>query len=229
MGQLSAANLIATALNKAGDSRLTTPALTWLNAWLRSAYAAWPWPYLQRRIAGLALPAGTQSLSLGAGAGGVTLEIKRVLDPLWVYDSVYSTKLRARIRTYIAGDAFEDESINNPATNIGCPQQFKIRADTSLFGKWSLIPTPVPDKAYLLAVDYIIIPADIVTTTDVPTYPNDRTMIQAILCDALQYMKDKAYLDELQVLASMVIDDRVKFGEVAGTNDQTLLDPSVFR
>lgn len=219
MGQLSFATIVSEGLLLAGDDSLTTRANVWLNAWLRSQYAAWPWPFLQRRATGVSLASGATSLSFGAGAI-VTPEVKRILTPVFIYDSAYTTAKRVSVRTLTGGELVEDETVNNPSNNIGAPARFKVRADTSLWGKWLLIPTPVPDRTYLLAIDYIVQPADISTTTDVPLYPNDRTMIQAMKHAALDYLKEADAPAALDVLASMVIDDRVKYGEVTGTNDQ---------
>lgn len=230
MGQLTRAQIVSAGLNKAGDTSLTTLANTWFNAWLRSQYRAWPWPFLHRRSSAISLAAGTTSLSVGAGSNGVTLEIQRILDPIRVGDSTYSTKKDARIVALVNGPQDYDENLNDPALTRGLPDRFKIRADSSLWGKWTLIPYPVPDKAYRIYLDYLEQPADISADATVPLYPNDRTMIQAVLVDALQYMDEgNRYQAELEILGSMVVDDRAKYGEVMGTNDQMGLDPGVFR
>ena len=229
MGVMTRSTLVAAALNEAGNTSLTTLANGWLNDWLDSVAAGWPWPQIQRRIAGVALATATQSLSFGNGSAGVALRVLRVIDPIWVYASDYSVKRRARVLPIHQSNMAWDESIHDPTTNIGIPAQFKVRADTSTLFKWSLIPTPVPDRALLLAIDYLCIPAQLTASGDVPWYPNDRTIRQAIKCGALNYMKKK---DELQVerdiLRSYVTEDKVKYGEVPGTNDQLGLDPSVF-
>lgn len=228
MGQLTRDTLISEALLIAGDDSLSTRAVVWLNAWLRSQYRAWPWPFLHKRVSGLALNAGVQSLTLGNGSGGVALEIQRILDPIFVYDSSYSTRHRARIVNVHTHDLGADETVNNPASYRGLPGQFKVRA-ASTWGQWIIYPTPIPDKAYLLAVDYLEQPADLSGGSLIPVYPNDRTLIQSIVASAYQFMDDERYGDALQILGAMTIDDRGKYGEVAGTNDQLGLDPGVFR
>jgi len=229
MGVLNRGQLVAAGLLEAGNTSLTTLANGWLNDWLDSTALAWPWPVLQRRIAGVALASGTQSLSFGNGAAGVSVRVSRVIDPIWVYDSLYSTKVRARIIPLLGTGAGWDESINDPSTNIGIPQRFKLRADESVAKRWSLIPTPVPDRALLLAIDYICIPAQLAADATVPWYENDRTIRQAIKCAALNHMKKVEELQaEREVLRSYSIEDRVKFGEQPGTNDQLGLDPAVF-
>ncbi len=230
MGEKTAAQLIDEALNLAGDTRLTTPALTWLNSWLRSTYGAWPWPFLMRRNAAVSLVTGATGVDFGAGSV-VTNQVKRVFDPIWVYNSTRTSRVRARIRTLVGGHIEEDETAMDSATNRGIPTQFKVRSATSgVWGKWSLIPNPIPDRDYLLAIEWQEMLPNLTSTSTVPAYPNDRTMVQAVYAEALRYMKDQTgYKDALQILASQVADDRMKFGEVTGTNDQISIDPNVFR
>lgn len=223
-----ASTVISTGLLKAGNTNLTANALVWLNAWLRSQYRSWPWPYLRRRKSGFALGAGVDTLLFGAGSGSVTEEVQFIEDPIYVYTSDKRNRSMARIQSISRSvDPSNDEDARDTAQGRGIPLLFKIRASTE-WGKWNLIPTPVPDQSYLLAFDYFIQPADILST-ETPLYPNDRTMIQAVLVDAYQYMKHELYTTELEILASMVREDRARYGQAPGTNDQVLLDSSVFR
>jgi hypothetical protein len=229
MGALTRDAVVLAGLNIAGRTDLSTLANVWLNAWLRSQYGAWPWPFLYRRITGLALNAGTTSLTIGAGNGGITPEIQEVRDPLWVYTSDYGKRGKARIRELLDGEISFDETVNNPATNRGMPTRFKIRANPTTIGAWDLIPGPVPDVSYLLAIDYIEQPVDITLGTTRPLYPNDRTMIQFIVSAALQYLDRRAdYAKENDVLTEMAVYDRVKYGGVTGTNDASPLDGGTF-
>src|SRR5512146_1424728 len=189
MGAWTRAKVVSTGLALAGRSDLTTLANDWLNASLRDAYASWPWPFLQRRRAGLSFPTGTQSLSVGAGSGGVTLAIQRVFDPFYFSTSDYSTRGTGRIRNLTGGSMDTDEAVFNPTTARGIPQLIKVRADETTWGKWTLIPYPVPDRDYLISCDYLEQPADLTSDSQVPQYPNDKTMVQMVLTSALQYMQ----------------------------------------
>lgn len=231
MGQLTRLQIVTQGQLQAGRDDLATPLNIYFNAWLRSQYAAWPWPFLVRKQTGLALAAGAASISFGAGAT-VTPEVQRIIDPIFVYDSTYTTKARSRIRQLTSGDLLEDETINNPAIWRGLPTTFKVRADPTLWGKWTLVPIPIPDRNYLLTFDYLHQPADVAADATVPIYPNDRTMIQAVFSETLKYANgadDPAYQQALDVLGAMTIDDRVKYGVVPGTNDVVQLDQSIFR
>lgn len=237
MGALTRAELVDEGTNLAGNSSLTTRANTWFNAWLRSQYRAWPWPFLQKRVSGVPLASASSSLLLGVGSGGVALEIQRIIDPVQIHKADYSGRGLVRIRQS-SGSVIQnwDESTNNPATNLGMPQVLKVVTDT-VWGRWVLYPWPIPDVAYLLSFDYFEQPADMVQGSVgdvlVPIYPNDRTMIQAVYVDALKYESagedSSSYRAELEVLAAMVRDDRLKYGEVPGTNDRTNLDSTVYR
>lgn len=230
MGALSFNDLIQTGLNIAGRTDLSSLATVWLNSWLRSQYKSWPWPFLYRRVTNISLPAGTQLLTVGAGNATITLPIQQVRDPIWVYASDYSKRSRARIRKLIDGPIYWDESVNNPATGVGLPNHFKVRANATTWGAWDLVPHPIPDVSYLLALDYLEQPADFVqASTSSPIYPNDHTMYQAVVVAAQQYLNNyNQYAKELDVLSAMAINDRVKYGMVEGTNSDLPLDGEIF-
>lgn len=237
MGQLTRLQIITRGLAKASaPTALAAEAVYWLNAWLRSTYMAWPWPFLQKRLPAFSLAAGTQSFLLGAGSGGIATQVQRVIDPMRIYAVDYSARGNVRVQRIAGGSPeslTDDETVNNPATYKGQPEHFKARMDNGVWGKWTMIPTPVPERAYLLAIDYVELPDEIDVTSGgdstKPIYPNDRTLIQAVVVDAMQHREDPRYDANLAVLASMVADDRVKAGSSPGINDRVGLDPTVFR
>jgi hypothetical protein len=230
MGIYTRAQLITKGILTAGRDDLASPIGDNFDVWLRSVYAMWPWPFLIRRKSALSLPTGTQSLSVGAGASGITAEIQRLIEPIWVYDSTYATKSLAKIRQ-LTGRQWTDEDINDPATFRGLPGEFKARADTSTWGKWSLIPIARPDKDYLISFDYLEMPVAPLDT-DKPFYPNDRTMLQAIFSETLKYTKgadSPDYQQALELLVAQINDDKMKFGQSPGINDLLQLDPGIFK
>jgi hypothetical protein len=228
MGQLTVSQILTQGLAKGGRPDLTTPATTELQAWLRARASDWPWPQLVRRESDIALAAGTTSQSFGNGST-VTAEVLRILDPLFIYTSTFTTKGKVRVRSLLDGSVHEDEDANNSSTGRGQPFQVKVRADTSLGGKWTLIFFPVPDRAYQLAIDYLVLPAD-PTSGQKPWYPNDLTMIQAVKCFALDYAKQYDILGaEREVLSAMLGDDKFKFGTQDGWQDNQGLDTRWFR
>lgn len=235
MGSQTRGALVSEALLIVGNTTLTTRANLALNRQLRKTYMSWPWPFLIRR-AKIDLGQAAQSILFGGGNSGVTLEVQRIIDPMFLYTSDYTTQARPRVIPITGGNLVSDESINNPATYVGQPQQFKIRSNGT-WGVWQIVPTPFPDKAYKIAVDYIVQPADIATDSTgdstVPTYPNDETMIQMIIYEMLMYLAAgsgdlNAPNDALQKLGAMSVNDRMRFGYSPGTNDQIGLDPAMF-
>jgi len=211
------------------DSALATPVTAWVNNWLRQTYLQWPWPWLYKSRAALSLAAATESLSVGGGNGGITNPIQRVIDPIWVYDAT-GNKAVARVRKLTGGSyAGSEERIQVAANFTGIPREFRVRPGSS-FGVWSLIPIPFPDRAYLLAFDYIELPANL-TASDTPIYPNDLTVVQAALVATLLHVNghdSPDYQDAIQVLAKRVSQDRTGFGNSLGINDTVELDEGVY-
>jgi hypothetical protein len=231
MGVLTRTELVTAALLKAGNTNLTTNAVTWLNAWLRSQYRGFPWPFLRRNASLLTLSSGATIKTVGNGNGGVAKAIQYLTGHVFIFTSDRATRARAYVRQVEDGDAFSHED-GLLSTDTGLPTLFRVRQSTvaETYGTWDLFPYPLPDKAYLLSFEYLMQPDNLAADATVPLYPNDRTMIQAIMCDALQYMdRRREYQMELGILGSMVNDDRMKYGQVPGTNDVLPLDPSTFR
>lgn len=219
------------ALGGRTDTALATPVAAWVNNWLRQTYLQWPWPWLHKSRTALSLPAATQALTVGGGNSGITNPIQRVLDPVLVYEATGNGDV-ARIRKLtgtVQNDLDLEERVQVAANFTGKPRHFKVRPG-STYGVWDLIPTPFPDKAYLVAFDYIEVPAAL-ATSDTPIYPNDLTLVQAALVATLLYVNghDSAdHQDALQVLAKRVAQDRVGFGQATGINDTVDLDEGVY-
>ncbi len=234
MGQLTRAQIVTRGLELAGRTNLTTQANVWLNAWLRETYRSWTWPFLHKRLAGVSLASGTTSLSFGAGAGGETLEVPHIYDPLRIYTSNKSIRSNVRVRSVFGGDPTMDDDLVDEDNQVGTPELVRIRPDTSAWGKWALKFYPIPNQTFLLALDYIVQPADIDTTSggddEVPIYPNDGTMIQAVLVAAMKYLHK--YEEAAQAdgdLGNMKAGDKVRYGMSPGLGTKLELDSRYFR
>lgn len=229
MGGLTRTEIITAGLANTSRSDLSDFAVTEFKAWLRQKAAEWSWPTLFRRIESVALAAGTRSLSIGNGANGVTPQIQRIIDPIWIGTSDYSQGTQLRVQSMTDGLSQYDESINDPVNKRARPVVVKVRPNTSLEGKWDLWFSPVPERAYVLDIDYILLPAD-PGASDKPWYPNDITMIKMVECLALKYAKRYDVLaQERQVLEAMGVGDRMRYGQIAGANDTLTLDSGIFR
>jgi len=232
MGAKTMGTIISEAGLLAGRDDLEDEVLAWVNNWLRQTYLSWDYPFLHRSREALSLPAGTTSLDIGAGQSGVTPEIQRILDPVWVYKSDYSYKGQARLRQLTGGNNTRAEDrIHDSSVGRGAPQQVRVRPHSSTYGRWSLVFLPVPDAAYLLALDYIELPANL-TTAGIPLYPNDLTLVQAATTAALLFANghdSPDYHDAMQVLGRRTAEDKSRLGSTPGVNDQLPLDGGVFR
>jgi len=230
MGALTLSQLISEGGLLVGDDTQTVRAKIWFKAWLRKVYASWQWPFCKARVAGISLATGATSLTVGAGTN-VTENILRIFEPLYVYTSDKRIAVEAPIRELLMQRLQFDESSRDTSLGRSIPTSFKLRAYPGTWGKWSLIPFPVPDRDYLVAFDYHFIPAD-PGDSDIPVYPNDQTLIQAAKCAVLEYADgpaSQAVAAELEVLADRVSGDRDQFGGQAGDGDFLQLDSSVFR
>ena len=231
--QYSCDEIISEGLLLAGDTSLTTRAVVWLNQWLRSQYRAWPWPFLQTRASGLTLSASSGSMTVGSGIGGVTPDIQRVIDPVYLYTTAKTIRGTLRIQQLNSGP-IEADIDARLSTRTGTPTSLKLRPSNSVYGRWLFIFDPIPDQAYLFSFDYLQQPDDEATAaasggTAIPLYPNDRTMVQAVMVHALKYMADERLLPEQELLRVMCLDDRVKYGQSPGVNELWGMDPSTFK
>lgn len=227
--------LITAGCKKAGrtDAGVLTEAVGWLNRWLRSQYRSWPWPFLNKRRSGLVLTPGVQSILVGGGNSGITTGVKAVRDSFYLRTSTYTHRSQPRLVPSLDLPVEVDPDMVNTATQRGAPTQVQVRAGSSpVSDVWQLTFYPVPDQAYVLNFDYTYLPADLTLDADIPLYPNDRTVEQAVAAETLFFANgadDPSYQAALQILGSMVIDDRVKDGQIPGTNDVWGLDGGVFK
>lgn len=211
--------IVSEGLLQVGDTSLTARMNFALNKWLRSQASLFLWPQLKRETSGIALAAGIQTLNFGNGLGGVTPEISRLNDPMKLYTSGFNTLQDIRIQTDWPGS---EPSVSNtyvdPSTNTGAPDQAKVKQHITTKGAWTVVFNRVADRAYLIEINYYVIPVDVATSA-APWYPNDRTMVQCVYVEGLKYKKDPAYRTELDLLARMVTNDRMSEGQKPGIND----------
>ena len=227
MGTQTLAAIVSEGSLQAGDTGKTNRATADLMTWLRSQYAAFLWPFLKGTIANVSLAAGQTSVTLGAGSGGITPHLQRINDPVWIYPSDYSSKAPVRI---ITDHGDNDSLMADPLlANVptGMPTICRVRHSTTP-GQRYLDFDLKADKAYKLKISYYFIPDD-PASPDIPVYPNDRTMIQAVKAFVLGYNKADNASEERDVAASMVTADMMKYGMETGIGDAILLDPKVFR
>lgn len=226
MAQLTRDQIVSEGQLLAGRDDNAVAGATWLQRWLDSVAASWPWPLLQDEITGVPLLTGATSLSLGNGTGGIAEKVLKILDNVWLYDSGRTLRRRIRIRHQLSSPS---DRIG-PVTNTGAPATARIF--TRVAGTWVLYFDPTPNQDYLLTVPYIRLPAAMVLGTEVPWYPNDETMVQVVSFKTHEFYdgKDSPVTQAAQqTLASMVANDRTRYGATTGVNDYMMLDPAVFK
>lgn len=226
MGRLTRDQIVSEGQLLAGRDDAATQAATWLQRWLDAVAASWPWPVLQTESTGIALPSGTSLLEFGSGASvGPAYAVQKILDNVWIYNSAKTFRQRVRIRHQLTSPVDRIQ----PSTNTGTPQTCRIFGDAKVFGRWALSFDPVPNQNFLLTVPHLILPASITVGSEVPWYPNDETMVQAVAFKVSEFYegKDSPKTQAFQAdLAGLVSNDRARYGNVPGTNDVLTLSPA---
>jgi hypothetical protein len=223
MGQMTRDQIVQAGQLEAGRDDSATLAEGWLQRWLDSVAASWQWPLLQREATGIVLAA--QSLDVGGGSGGITEKITRILDNIWWYTSDNKSWGRVRIRSNIGAP------IDKLATtSTGRPETVRVQA-SGTFGIQRLSFYPTPDQSYRLTVPHMVLPATISVGSAIPWYPNDETMIAAVVFKTHEYyqgIENPKTVAAQQRLASLVLDDRVRYGHGPGQADTLPLDVGIF-
>lgn len=225
MGALTATEIVSEGQLLAGRDDNATASLRWLQRWLDSVAASWPWPVLQEESVGISLSAGSASLVVGGGSGGISERMHKLLDNVWIYNTDRTFKRRIRIRHQLG---MPSDRID-PTTRVGVPDT--ARLFSSAYGVWTLRFEPTPDRDYLLTIPYIRVP-DAITGADTPWYPNDETMVQVVAFKNHEFYdgKDSPVTQAAQqALGALVANDRIRYGSISGVNDSMILDPTVFR
>lgn len=231
MGMLTKTSILNQGMTLAGKNNTQLLAFVTISfdAWLRSTYKGWLWPFLSRQSTGVALATGATSVLVGrTSLGALSDSIDDIFDPVYLYTADYKYIGRAKVRQLHGGPANQEPAINDPTKNRGVPTEFKARPGTnSLMGQWTLVPFPVPDRNLLLVLDYKEMPD---TAAATPRYENDRTMIQAAKTFTIEYMNNDAqYMAELKILSDMVLQDFSKDAARTGINDNLGLDDNTFK
>lgn len=226
MGQLTRDQVVSEGQLLAGRDDNATASNSWLQRWLDSVAASWAWPTLHDEAVGIVITAGTASVTVGGGSGGITPKLLKILDNMWLYDSTRTFRRRLRLKHFI-GDPVDRIGATD---NTGTPSSVRVKQTT--FGTWILYFDVIPNQAYLMTVPYIFLPATIVSGSEIPWYPNDETMVQAVAFKNLEFYmgKDAPPVQAAQQqLASLATNDRSRYGTNPGINDNLILDPSVFK
>jgi len=222
MGQMTRGDIVDEGQKLAGRDDSATLANGWLQRWLDSVAASHDWPLLRTETV---VSLSAQQADYGNRQGGISTKILRVLDEIWYYTTDRLSSGRVPIRDSLAPP---HERIQ-PTTVVGPP--VSVRVLSGGFGVARLSFNPTPDRTYSLLLPYQNLPAAMSTDADVPWYPNDETMIQAVAFKTHEYFDGKdapATVAAQQHLAALLTNDRARYGNAPGQNDKIFKDPSVF-
>ena len=231
MGMLTRAEIVSEGQLLAGRDDMATEAAKWLQRWLDSVAASWPWPQLLVENTVVPVSAGQTAVPVAAAVSGFgTLAaiggVTQVRDNVWVYNPARTWRSRLRIK-HTLGDPADQIG---PTSDIGRPQFARVLSSGPF--AWSLRLNPIPNEDIQLLIPVQVLGARLSSDTAIPWYPNDETMVQAVAFKVSEYHngKDSPVTGAFQQqLAGLVSNDRIRYGSVSGINDTLPLDRNVFR
>jgi hypothetical protein len=227
MAQLTRLQLVTEGMLLGQRQDIAAQAAAWLQRWLDSVAASWPWPLLHQEAIGVPVAAGVQSISVGgAGSVGETRKVLRIIDNMYWYTAAQPSPIPLPL---VQQQSSPQDHITVPG-NTGTPT--RARLFNPVFGTWTIGLSPYPNQAILLSIPYIVLPAALASDSDVPWYPNDETMVQAIAFKTFEYFQgkdDDQTQAAQQLLASSIANDRIRYGSVDSINSLTRLNPSRFK
>lgn len=233
MGTMTRAQIISEGMLLAGRDDLSARCQTWLQTWLDSVAASWPWPQLMVESSSIPVPTGSTSIDIGEGVSGGSsyLSLRRVakiMDNAWIYTSDKRTMGRIRVRYGLSRPSI----LFDTNQHRGLPTSIRIRQGPTKGKKqWTLELDPFPDRDYLLFITYHDLGDVLASDSDILWYPNDATAIELIAAKCASYddgEESPAAQARMAVISSLVSQDRVKYGAIPGVNDRIRLDPNVF-
>lgn len=217
MGTMNRGAIVSAGLTMAGNTGISIPAAVYLNAWLGSVYASWPWPFLQGRWGPFSIAQGGQRFELGAGSN--TPDLIQSVDRISVGDSNQD----GWVSDYVIFSQDSASAVQDPiwsSTNVRSAPTHTFVQPSTTQGRWLIDLSSYADKGYRIFIQGRIRPPDLADDSATPPYPNDLTMIHAIYVYALRHQQDERWGVEDQNLGMMIAADRVKFGKVSGRSQK---------
>lgn len=237
MGLMTAGDIVREGGLLAGDDGKFVRGLGELNRWLRSQYSGFLWPFLLRENV-INVPAGTVSMQLGLAASTGMEDVQRLNDPIILYDS--SMLDRTTLRVLTGGIELPVAWAQDPQVEVGRPLYCRVMPrpinDGVPSGAGSAVPAATQfiafdkktDQPYKMRFSYYGLPRHL-TESQIPLYPNDRTMVQAVAAYFSRYVRAQDAGDNAEMLRNMTLEDRLKYGVTNGYHDTMMLDSKVYR
>lgn len=234
MGTLTRTQVISEGLLLAGRDEYSTAAQGWLQRWLDSVAQSWDWPLLRKEYLGYAIDpslANSAGQQFGIGGTASTGPATRVLD---IYDNVWLYKADGSVQQRVQLQRFTRQPKDKLAVDgqgKGMPNL--LLAELDGFGKYRFFLTPEADRTdYLLSVPYKELPAALASDSDVPWFPVDEVLVQAVCFKALEYVDGKdadSTIAAQQTLAGLLSEARVRHAGQSPDGDRLMLDRAIFR
>lgn len=219
-------NLVREALELAGNIGLTARANVWLNLWLAKVYAAWPWPFLRARYGPFSVNQGVNSYTFGDGEGGTNDKIQAILRVMFADSTNNGWKGDVPIDDDFGMGASRDpfwQDSASPTLPSGVLVEISTDAGYTSAYRWKInFADSYTNKAYRIAIVAKRRPADLSVGTDVPLYPNQETIVQAIFAKALEHQNDERAEAANAKLRAMEAQDRVVHGKQPGSTKMQL-------
>lgn len=216
-------------MHRGGRDNLATVMNAALNDWLDRAGRSWTWPVLTRRTEPLTLGAGLTELTLGAGSGGITRRLTHVIGRPWILTgTLQAPTSRSKLALFSLHDSTDALLSSFPST--GRPRRFAIERLSQ--DQLKMVFDVVTDQPYLLNITTHELEPRIVTGTTVPWYPEDETMIQAVMAATLRQEngpESPSYQAAIAELTDLMATDKIRHGTSASLNTTMGLDEEVYR
>lgn len=202
-------------------------AVGWLQRWLDSVAASWPWP-INRRPVVVVVPAGSATAQFGTGSSGspgtpqVVLEI---MDAIWLYKPDNTALRRLPIRSQLAAPY---GVVGPGATHSGAPSSVQLLKNAD--ATWTILLDQLTDQAYNLWLTCVLLP-EVLGPTGKPWYQSDETLVQAVGFKCNEYWNGpdaKVTESNRQLLSTKVVEDRMRYGVAPGINRQFSLNPEFY-
>lgn len=216
-------------MNRGGRDNLNTKMEGALNDFLDRAGRSWTWPMLTKRVTEIPLVAGVGFVLVGAGAGGIDERVTHLLGTPILYEDANLRKLRGRPVLVDFIDGYSNAIVNGGGS-IGIPEQYTI--ETVSPDQKRLLFNRASDVNLLIDMTAHVLYDRITTGTDIPWYPEDETMIQAVMAATLRSengVDSPSYQAAMQELTEMMGNDKIRHGASSTVNTVMGLDTSVFR
>lgn len=228
MGSRTRDDIIMEGMNRGGRDNMLTVMAGNLNDWLDRMGRSWTWPKLTRRRGEIPLNAGTAQVLIGNGSSGVAERVTHLIGKPLIYDEA-TRRVRGRLTLVDYVDEYSNAQVAGGGSTVA-PSFYTV--ETVSENQLRLMFSTLADQNYLMDMVLHLLPARLTSGTEIPWYPEDSTMIQAIMAATLRSengVDSPSYQSAVAELDDMVANDRIKHGVTSTLNAVFGLNSEVYR